>query len=147
MGLRGMIAPSISPVTVSDLDLNESEDAFTMTVTGPPVPPYLTAALYRAGLLRTGEEIVGILRSPDSAEISITVKPKDAPKERCREHHQALPFSSEHLWNADIHGLPVGECVKCGEDHSAYSVRSQAEIEPLLASFVAPHPISTQNPE
>ena len=48
-------------------------------ITRPQLPPYLTAALLKAalryaGLLQPGEEIEGIVRYPDRAEITITVR-------------------------------------------------------------------------
>ena len=33
----------------------------------------------------------------------------------CRENWDSIPFTSEHLWNADHHGIPSGACVKCGK--------------------------------
>ncbi len=53
----------------------------------------------------------------------------------CLEQHQQLPFSSDHLWHADIHGIPTGPCLHCGEDAYAYHVRVQAEIAPLLPAW------------
>lgn len=33
---------------------------------------------------------------------------------KCKENWKKIPFTSEHLWSADIHGIPSGPCVKCG---------------------------------
>lgn len=43
---------------------------------------------------------------------------------RCKEQHETIPFSFEHIWNADIHGLPVGDCLKCGLSYMEYHERS-----------------------
>lgn len=80
MGLRGMIAPPVLPASVSNLKLNDTEDGFAMTVDGAAVPAYLATALHRAGLLRHWERVVGIVRLPDSLEISITVRPISTQK-------------------------------------------------------------------
>ena len=66
--------------------------------------------------------------------------------QRCQEHHDKLPYSSEHLWHSDPRrpGLPVGSCQHCGEPYLAYHERVGREIEPLLAEYLV-HPVETHD--
>lgn len=44
-------------------------------------------------------------------------------KPRCAEYTDKLPTTCDHLWNADHHNIPVGNCVKCGEPIQSYNRR------------------------
>lgn len=64
---------------------------------------------------------------------------------RCTEKNEAYPYTSEHLWNADHHGLPAGPCVCCGEDYQAYMNRVHG---PAVTIAKHHHPMSeTKEPE
>ncbi len=54
---------------------------------------------------------------------------------KCAERFESIPYSSDHLWNADHHNCPVGPCLHCGEDYFEYSERAQVAIEPLLPEY------------
>jgi len=41
-------------------------------------------------------------------------------KKCCKESCKVFPFTSEHLWRADLHGMPYGKCQKCGKDFEKY---------------------------
>ena len=47
----------------------------------------------------------------DSAGEPLTTPIETIP---CKEYLDKLPVTSEHIWNADIHGIPFGDCKKCG---------------------------------
>jgi hypothetical protein len=70
---------------------------------------------------------------PDAFTSRIATPESAAPVERCAERHDKLPYSSDHLWNVEIHGLPQGPCTKCGEDYQEYAARAWKDIQPLLA--------------
>lgn len=79
-----------------------------------------------------------------SCNNSATWPPYESVSEsqRCREDWDKLPTTSEHLWNADHHGIPSGPCVKCGEMHEAYNRRLAALFntdrgKELIANYYA----------
>ena len=43
--------------------------------------------------------------------------------QRCAERLESIPYSSDHLFQADHHQLPCGACVKCGERYDDYNSR------------------------
>jgi len=34
-------------------------------------------------------------------------------KKSCKENWGTIPYSSEHLWKAGLHGEPCGNCLRC----------------------------------
>ncbi len=59
--------------------------------------------------------------------------------ERCAERFDSLPTSSDHLWNADHHGIPVGDCVRCGESIQNYNERQRLAAEVLMPEYFQKH--------
>ncbi len=41
-------------------------------------------------------------------------------KKTCKEYWDKIPYTSEHLWHADIHGIPCGDCINCGMPNSKW---------------------------
>jgi len=52
---------------------------------------------------------------------------------RCKEYWVKLPFTSEHLWRAGIHGEPQGKCLNCGEDYQNYHRRFDKHLPQIKA--------------
>lgn len=55
--------------------------------------------------------------------------PNSAGSARCAEDFSKLPFSSQHLWRVDVHGLPSGPCQYCGTLYNDYSARAVAAAQ------------------
>jgi len=53
-------------------------------------------------------------------------------KKCCKESCKAFPFTSEHLWRADLHGMPYGKCKKCGKDYGKYGKMIDKKMRKLL---------------
>ena len=48
-------------------------------------------------------------------------------KRRCKENWK-LPYSSNHIWNGDIHGIPAGKCIKCGYEYDKYHKKFEEKL-------------------
>ena len=59
-----------------------------------------------------------------------------AASPRCKEFHGQIPYTSEHCWRQDHHGIPAGPCINCGEDYQAYTKRAHGEIALLPATRI-----------
>ena len=42
----------------------------------------------------------------------------------CKEQLEEMPFTSKHLWDLDIHGLPIGNCLNCKMPIKDWRMRS-----------------------
>jgi hypothetical protein len=49
-------------------------------------------------------------------------------QEKCKEQWKTIPYSSEHLWQGDIHGIPSGNCTKCGMAYWDYDQRFNKKV-------------------
>lgn len=56
--------------------------------------------------------------------------------EPCKEFLDKIPCSSEHVWNGDLRGCPVGPCIKCGLDIREWNQRMIAAVIALMAAGV-----------
>ena len=52
-------------------------------------------------------------------------------EKRCTEYFDKLPTTSEHLFQGDIHGIPSGNCLKCGESIQSYNDRWSVAVAEL----------------
>lgn len=51
---------------------------------------------------------------------------------KCKEQWKTIPFTSEHLWNAEIHGIPYGPCVKCGYPTEKWNAKMERLAKILM---------------
>ena len=60
------------------------------------------------------------------------------PVAPCAERMDSFPFTSDHLWHQDIHGIPTGQCYNCGEWRNSYMQRAADRQLVLQAAGVFP---------
>jgi len=46
-------------------------------------------------------------------------------KQICKENWDKIPYTSEHIWPADHHNLPSGNCEKCGKSTKEWEEKLQ----------------------
>lgn len=46
----------------------------------------------------------------------------------CKEYLKSLPLTSEHCWNANVHGLPFGNCIHCGKSIDEWNKQVGIEL-------------------
>ena len=61
--------------------------------------------------LRNGKKVM--LCGDCKTDTDVLIAPS-IQREKCKEFWEKTPYTSEHLWKADHHGLASGNCTKCG---------------------------------
>lgn len=50
----------------------------------------------------------------------------------CKENFEKLPLNSEHVFQTEIHGIPYGNCLKCGLSYGVYEEKILERLEEIL---------------
>lgn len=63
---------------------------------------------------------------------------KAAGPARCKEDFSKLPTTSGHLWRGDHHGIPGGDCLRCGCPLEEYNSRAHPAQDRLMQKAAGP---------
>ena len=70
---------------------------------------------------------------PDIVEKVEAALAQDAPHElqtpQCAENWQTRPYSSDHLWRADHHQFPSGNCTRCGKPYGTWHQQLKQKLD------------------
>lgn len=123
-----------SELKACPLDIDKAVEAFLSW----PLPASVNAdtiATVSGASYRVGTNLLTATEARQMFEYVIsktwntrTTTPIEGERPRCKEQFSTIPHTSEHVWHADIHGIPIDNCLKCGEPFEEWSKRSRLHL-------------------